>query len=254
MNLDFKNLKVAREKLGESEGRMDFLFDRIRRELETRIKERQTNAERALVIDFDNGNFRFVGAHVVEQFSLLEQPSLSKPLLVEHEDQSFDAIVVIAQTSWLDFSELLDESVRVLRPGGMFYFTAFGPETLAELGYAWHLTDVSPHMHELIDMHFLGDALVKRGLQKPIVDTDWLTVEYPTVETLLDDLKDEGFVNLREDRRKVLTGRERFDQFKKALWDNFNRDNVLPISFEIIYGFGQVPENTTAVRVMAPTR
>jgi malonyl-CoA O-methyltransferase len=48
-------------------------------------------------------------------------------------EQTFDAVVSNAAFQWMDFSAAAGEVRRVLKPGGHFIFTTFGPGTLQEL-------------------------------------------------------------------------------------------------------------------------
>ena len=66
--------------------------------------------------------------------------------------------------------------LRLLRPGGLLLFTTFGPDTLKELRAAWQAADGGVHVHDFIDMHDLGDALVHQGFAEPVVDTERFAV------------------------------------------------------------------------------
>jgi malonyl-CoA O-methyltransferase len=68
----------------------------------------------------------------------------------------------------------------VLRPGGLLLFSTFGPDTLKELRAAWRAADGHTHVSRFIDMHDLGDALVRAGLGEPVMDMEHLTLTYPT--------------------------------------------------------------------------
>ena len=50
---------------------------------------------------------------------------------------------------------------RVLRVGGLLTFTTFGPDTLQELRSAFAGVDGGTHTNRFVDMHDIGDALVR---------------------------------------------------------------------------------------------
>ncbi|NKB76401.1 MAG: methyltransferase domain-containing protein [Gammaproteobacteria bacterium] len=241
-----------RSALGTNVGPMNYLLDRVRRDMEERMLKVENLPSSGLVIDFKNGDLQFDFLSDRKDDSLLESCPRLFPYLKSYETASTDLVVINLQMAWLDFEALLKEAKRVLRPSGMLFFSTLGPDTLGELSYAWGKVDELAHVHPFVDMHFIGDTLVKLGMSKPIVDTDWLTVEYPNTEVLLDDLKQEGFANVLSTRRKTLTGKTRFKMFKKSLWEMCGKSGVLPVSFEIVFGFAQVSENEFAVHVRPP--
>jgi malonyl-CoA O-methyltransferase len=135
-----------------------------------------------------------------------------------------------------DPDALFDEVRRVLRPGGLFSFTCLGPDTLRELRKAWAEADDSyVHVHRFIDMHDLGDGLVRAGLVEPVMDVERLTVTYATVADLVRDLRALGETNRAAGRRRGLTGRGR----ASVMLAGYERQRVegrLPASCEVVFG------------------
>ena len=254
MQFDLHHIRNYRATL-LGRGPMDYVLNRIRRDLEQRIERMsgvfECRLEHGLVIDFENGDLTF-DCSSRENRSLLEAGRVGQSYLQEFDHESLQYVVIHLQMAWLDFESLLSEVRRVLKPGGVVFFASLGPDTLGELAYAWAQVDQHPHVHPFVDMHFVGDALARLGFSQPIVDTDWLTVEYDNVGLLLDDLKSEGFVNLLPDRRKTLTGKARMEAFRQELVESFSRNGTLPINFEIIFGFARIPTPEATVRVNAP--
>ena len=95
---------------------------------------------------------------------------------------------------------VLRECRRVLGPGGLLTFATLGPDTLIELRRAWAAADGYVHVNRFIDMHDLGDALVRSGLAEPVMDVERFTLTYAEVSDLMRDLKTIGARNVNAGR------------------------------------------------------
>lgn len=124
---------------------------------------------------------------------------------------------------------------RALRPGGLLTFTTFGPDTLRELRGAWAAADGYAHVSRFIDMHDLGDALVRAGLAEPVMDVEHFTLTYTDVRALMLDLKAMGAHNATAGRSRGLTGRGRLATVEAA-YERLRRDERLPATWEVVYG------------------
>lgn len=156
-------------------------------------------------------------------------------------DRSLDLIFSSLALQWCDPDAVFRECRRVLRPGGLFLFTTFGPDTLKELRAAWRSVDPGLHVHEFIDMHDLGDALVRARFADPVMDVEALTLTYAQVPAVLRDLKAIGAHNAASARRSTLTGKAQFARFVQAYEVFRNADGRLPASYETVFGHAWVP-------------
>lgn len=164
---------------------------------------------------------------------------------------SFDMVISNLSVQWCDPDRVFQEVARVLRPGGLLMFTSFGPDTLRELRHAWAAVDGAPHVHGFIDMHDLGDALVRARLAEPVMDVDRLTLTYKDVLSLLRELKDIGAHNVAHDRPRTLTGKGRFARFRAA-YEAQARDGRIPATYEVVYGQAWGPTVAHAGVVTVP--
>ncbi len=90
----------------------------------------------------------------------------------------------------------LRECWRVLREGGLVVFSYLGPDTGKELRA---LSSSSLQLKNLIspwDMHDLGDALVAERFADPVMDMEYLTLDYQKSELLLSDIEALGLANV----------------------------------------------------------
>ncbi len=142
---------------------------------------------------------------------------------------------------WMnDPDKAFGEFHRVLAPGGLLMFSTFGPDTLKELRTAFASVDQHTHVSRFIDLHDIGDILVKRGFADPVMDMEPFTLTYSDVRALMHDLKAIGAHNVTHDRPPGLTGRARLAAVMAA-YEPLRRDGKLPATFEVVYGHAWKP-------------
>ncbi|MEY6434090.1 malonyl-ACP O-methyltransferase BioC [Thioalkalicoccus limnaeus] len=155
-------------------------------------------------------------------------------------DGCVDLIFSNAMFQWCnDLERTFGECLRVLRPGGALLFSTFGPDTLKELRAAWAAVDGETHVSGFLDMHDIGDALVRARFADPVMDVDRLTVTYDRVRDLMRDLKQLGAHNAAVDRPRGLTGRRRLAAVEAA-YERERREGRLPATYEVVYGLAWV--------------
>lgn len=153
-------------------------------------------------------------------------------------DHSVDLLFSNVTLQWCETPEqVFAEFQRVLRPGGLLLFSTFGPDTLQELRHSWQAVDPHTHVNLFIDMHDLGDALLRSGLADPVMDMEMMTLTYPDLRSLMSELKMIGAHNVTAGRPRGLTGRQRLEDLTRA-YESFRnpQDKRLPASYEVIYG------------------
>ena len=233
----------------------------LQREVATRMLERleyiKANPKRILDLGCATGEY---SARLAKLYKGAEVISLdiAEPMLQEVRRRSrwwrplrtvcgdIQALPIAGQSVDLIFSSLalqwcgsLDDAFsefrRVLRPGGFVMFSTFGPDTLKELRASWAEVDNEPHVHNFIDMHDIGDAMLRAGLSQPVMDVETLTLTYNDAYTLMRELKNIGAHNIAKQRSRNLTTKSRIQAVVRA-YEQFRIDNVLPASYEIVYG------------------
>lgn len=155
-------------------------------------------------------------------------------------DGSVDLIFSNLLLQWCDPDAVFAEFQRVLAPQGLLSFSAFGPDTLRELRAAWAAADSNSHVHQFIDMHDLGDALVRSGFAAPVLDVERFTLQYPDVRGIAADLKSTGAHNASADRPRGLTSPRKFAAMQ-ASYERFRQEGRLPASFEVVFAHAWAP-------------
>lgn len=140
-----------------------------------------------------------------------------------------------------DLDSAFSEAHRVLQAGGLYSFTTLGPDTLKELRSASNVDADHVHVSRFIDMHDIGDALVRAGFNAPVLDVERFTLTYDDVLTLMRDLKAIGAHNATQGRNRGLLGKG----FLQKLTDNyelFRSEGKLPATYEVVYAHAWKPE------------
>jgi malonyl-CoA O-methyltransferase len=139
-----------------------------------------------------------------------------------------------------DLDGAFREMHRVLRAEGLLMFSTFGPDTLKELRQATR--NQHTHVNRFIDMHDIGDALVRAGFSAPVMDVERFTLTYDDVMSLMRDLKAIGANNATAGRPRGLEGRA-FLRRVIADYEVFRLpDGKLPATFEVVYGHAWKPQ------------
>ncbi|MDR0702482.1 MAG: methyltransferase domain-containing protein [Azoarcus sp.] len=126
------------------------------------------------------------------------------------------------------------EMRRTLENGGLAIFSTLGPDTLRELRAALP-THAGERVHRFIDMHDIGDALLRAGFSDPVMDMEMLTLTYARLDELFDDLRTTAANNASTARARGLAGRADWAQ-ARACYEALRRNGRLPVSIEIIQG------------------
>lgn len=168
--------------------------------------------------------------------------------------QSVDLVLSNLMLQWCDPPDgVFAEVRRVLKRRGLFTFTTFGPDTLRELRAAWQAVDDLPHVHRFIDMHDLGDALVRARLAEPVLDVEHFTLTYPDAISLMRELKVIGARNATQGRAAGLMGRKALERLAQG-YEPYRQDGRLPATYEVVYGHAwgsgdQQPASKGEVRI-----
>jgi malonyl-CoA O-methyltransferase len=165
---------------------------------------------------------------------------------------SVDLICSSLAVHWCnDIDRVLGEMRRVLAPGGVVLLTTLGPDTLSELRASWMAADAATHVNGFIDMHHIGDAMVRAGFTDPVLDMEMMRLTYRDVSHLMRDLKRLGAHNNTYGRPRGLTGKGRLERVRLAYESFRTSEDVLPASFEVIHAHAwadsphQLPFKTT---------
>jgi len=201
--------------------------------------KRRFRSSQVVALDLAEGMLREAGRRqtLLRRFRRVCGHAAQLPL----RDASVDLVFSNLMLQWCtDPDAVFRECRRVLRPGGLLTFTTFGPDTLVELRRAWAAADHHTHVNRFIDMHDLGDALLRAGLVEPVMDVERYTLTYAEVRDLMLDLKAIGAHNANAGRPRGLTGKGALARMTAA-YEGLRRDGRLPATHEVVFGQAWVP-------------
>ncbi|MDR3490932.1 MAG: methyltransferase domain-containing protein [Gammaproteobacteria bacterium] len=189
-----------------------------------KLKQRYPDAK---VIGIDAAYSMLQYAHIQDvssEFICADAQSL--PLANDTVDLLFANLVL----PWMsDLNAVFKEWKRVLRPEGLLVFTSLGPDTLAE----WRNELAHVQLTDCIDMHDIGDMLVRAKFSDPVMDVDYITLTYKDINQLLNELEITGIIVPEENNSYA------------AAKNKQSAESVYTTSYEIIYGHAWGPLATT---------
>jgi malonyl-CoA O-methyltransferase len=202
------------------------------------LKRRYRSAQ-VIALDLAEGMLREATRRqtLLRRFRRVCADAMAVPL----REGSVDLVFSNLMLQWCDDPDrVFAECRRVLRPNGLLAFATFGPDTLVELRRAWSAADGRTHVNRFIDMHDLGDALVRCGFAEPVLDVERYTLTYAEVRDLMRELKAIGAHNANAGRPRGLTGRGKLQRMVEA-YEAFRRDGRLPATYEVVFGHAWAP-------------
>jgi malonyl-CoA O-methyltransferase len=139
-----------------------------------------------------------------------------------------------------DLDAVFTDIHRVMKTEGLFMFSTLGPDTLKELRAASNVDSERVHVSRFLDMHDIGDALVRAGFSAPVLDVERITLTYDDAISVMRDLKSIGAHNATDGRSRRLQGRGFLRQLTEN-YERFRKDGKLPATFEVVYGHAWKP-------------
>lgn len=151
-------------------------------------------------------------------------------------DASFDMLFSNLALHYVsDPAVAFAEWARVATEQGLLMFSCFGPDTLKEVRAAWAGVAQEPVVIPFVDMHDLGDMLLESGFAAPVVDMEFLTLTYTSVDAMLADLR-AVTGNPLPARTRGLSGRQRFERARRAVESMRGPDGLLRVTIELVNG------------------
>ncbi len=172
-------------------------------------------------------------------FDLVCADAMQVPLPDASVDLAFSNLLL----PWCDPDTLLAELRRVVAPRGLLALTSLGPDSLKELRAAWAQVDDHIRVGNFLDMHDVGDALVRAGFAAPVLDVERYTLSYTDVRRLAADLKAMGTRNAAAGRLRGLTSPRKFAAMQAA-YEAHREAGRIAATCEVVFAHAWAPERT----------
>jgi len=156
-------------------------------------------------------------------------------------DNTCDLVFSSLAVQWCaDFSAVLSEAFRVLKPGGVFAFASLCVGTLYELRDSWRQVDGLVHVNRFREFSIYEALCADSGLQVSSLQSRAHVLHYPDVRSLTHELKALGAHNLNPGRPGGLTGRARILGLVEA-YEQFRQPQGLPATYQVVYAVLEKP-------------
>lgn len=150
---------------------------------------------------------------------------------------SMDGLISSLSIQWSEnLTAVFDEALRVLKPGGWFYFSTLGPNTLHELVESWEQADPHyVHVNSFLPVVDVLNAANESGFYMEDFTCEPETLFYRDALALMRELKALGAHNINDGRNPGLMGRQKLRTLSKAYEKFRNMNGYLPASYEVVY-------------------
>jgi malonyl-CoA O-methyltransferase len=151
--------------------------------------------------------------------------------------RSMHAILSNLMLYWcMDAELVLLEMKRILKTDGCLFFTTFGPDTFHELRACLQDINLPGSLQPFLDMHDLGDLLLKIGFTNPVMDMEKITLTYSEFNHFLSDMVAWGEYDLFL-HKAFKASKDYYITALNTAYERYrNEQNKLPVTFEIVYG------------------
>lgn len=126
-----------------------------------------------------------------------------------------------------DIEKYIKEIFRVLNIGGTCLLSGLGVDSFKELREYGLSTFRFP------DMHDIGDMLLDAGFSNPVVDTEYLNIQYDTLAQALNDLRIVGAGAANSPELRKYISKECY----KNIQDNLNQPISITLEIFVVHGW-----------------
>ncbi len=147
-----------------------------------------------------------------------------------------------------DLPGVLVQIRRALKPDGLLLAALAGGSSLGELRECFVQAEseieggLSPHVAPFADVRSLGALMQRAGFALPVVDSDRLTVRYPSVFELMYDLRRMGATNILCERNRRPLRRTTLMRMAEIYAQRFaDPDGRIRATFDILWLSGWAP-------------
>jgi malonyl-CoA O-methyltransferase len=151
------------------------------------------------------------------------------------KDRSINMIVSNLALQWCRQLQTVCVGVNhVLKPGGQFLCSTFGPKTLKELKHAWAQVDQYTHVNSFYGEGQIRVFMEQAGFQDIRISSRQTISHYDHVLDLMKELKGLGAHNLNHGRNRSMTGKRKLHGMIRA-YEGHSKQSLIPATFDVIF-------------------
>ena len=136
---------------------------------------------------------------------------------------------------WCDpLAPVIDEVMRVLKPGGSFVFSTLVDGTLFELKSSWAAVDDDQHVIDFKSDYGILSLLDGKDRQLQNTQAKDIVLEYENVLHLARELKALGANQVTKKQSKGLAGKESWQKMTKIYQDFKEEGGVYPATYKVL--------------------
>jgi malonyl-ACP O-methyltransferase BioC len=151
------------------------------------------------------------------------------------KDESFDTILSSLTLHWCELNEnLFTRYSSLLKPNGLLLFSAAGPDTFREFRKCPESIYEKLRFNNFIDMHHYGDFMLNANLRDPVVDSEFITLEFTSLKQLLKSLRFTG-TNVTNVEQTQYINRHEYKIIADSLYNETS--GSFELTYEIIFGY-----------------
>lgn len=159
------------------------------------------------------------------------------------KNQSIDFVYSNQLVPYLsDLVKFFKEVRRVTKIGSAFFVSGLGVDSFKEL------RELGLSTFRFPDMHDIGDMLIEVGFTNPVVDTEYITLEYDNLSILLQEIKIISCGASNDISLRKYLGKDKY----KSIKDKLNRPIRLTLEIFVAHGWKDknvldLPEGHSAI-------
>ena len=188
--------------------------------------------QQVIGVDISTKMLTFAQKNRTKNISWIESDAHNLPL----QNNSIDLVYSNLMIQWCDPLEtVINEVLRVLKPGGLFLLSTLTDGTLFELKSSWKQIDVDKHVIDFKKVQELNNLLNSENSTLLEQKTKTITLPYENVLHLARELKALG-ANQVNKINKGLSGKDKWQRMCKAYEDFQEPSGIYPACYNIYSG------------------
>jgi malonyl-CoA O-methyltransferase len=154
-------------------------------------------------------------------------------------DNSFVNVFSSMTIQWShNIRQVFSEIKRVLQEKGRFTLSIVAQGSLAQLYEAFEAAGYKPPIYQFANLDYIKQELCNCGLAIENIYPETITLQFKNIYDIIRSVKAVG-ASYKENPNSGIKGKGYFASTEKIYREKFERENSLPLSWEIIYVAGK---------------